>query len=377
MSLASDENHLSLPTENLRRYISDAVLPDFPAAFPMASGSRNGRRYDLLSTEPDFHRKLKKMTCLGNIWQARVAKFCEVEIPSSPISKPKSTGSTKQCPRITIPSPSFRVERFGWPPNLDEVESVNDATRAVLCTAERIISLLWPRRSEGFKFTDTPSSVLAPLSHPDLAIAAYSFYGRYGDDEASCLYDERTGIAVVSMPCWALGDNEMKEFTQCRTVGNFLRKLPPFQDPMVPGQEPPSFDKYQKIWAKLWDLCATRLGRAKCSQVIGRRNQFESGSVLKWVVFWLAAALNVRGTWLFSRDQAIFGVQSLSSEIPDVCDKDRMAPPEMHKVYTDPSGKFLEDVEWLKRIKRINTVEKDLTFKLQDHSEIWFTKFTS
>jgi hypothetical protein len=169
-------------------------------------------------------RKLRNVSiptsCFRHVWVVlnNVLPVCEEEMPSSTINKAKSFGRAKRHSRIVIPSPSFRVESYLWPVNLNEVESVNDATRAVLCTAERIVSLLWPKRSEGFKFMDTPYSSPATLSSLDHAIAAYSFYGRYGHDETSSFYDS-TRIVIISMPCLVLADHEMELFTECRTVG--------------------------------------------------------------------------------------------------------------------------------------------------------------
>lgn len=218
--------------DNLRRYLATCTLPLMQIArnapLPPPHGHKSHRNH--LHVRPESWRRLESMYPLDSDVENAVATWIENHIPAEPFDS-SEIDITEE--RLTIPCPSVVT------PSLDMMKKPDSVLRMVpwldslpLQTVQSTIHITFPQLLEwGFKSSNDPHD-------PDRDIYQY-FCWTINDVLPECC---ASTLIVAFQPPWILSDQDIKEFSQCRSI-------PPFRK--TGNMYPSTLDSHHRVWAKV------------------------------------------------------------------------------------------------------------------------------
>ncbi|KAJ6630775.1 hypothetical protein B0H10DRAFT_2160169 [Mycena sp. CBHHK59/15] len=308
-------------TDNLRCYLRETTLPpmtnDLAAPKMPPAGHKSHQNH--LKVRPQAWRRLESIYSFKDIsMDAIVVSWIDSEIPE------ESLGIDDEDPlngeRFTIPCPPiFNIPFHNERRPTDIMRLSPWLDNLPLMTVQRTLHLLYPEtRPWGFILSDENDS--------DRKLFQYFMWSPTpsGVEMTPAMLAEvgRKSVVVAFQPPWILSEQDLKEFSQCRS-------FPPFR---VPGNAfPTPLESKERLWAKMWDACVTRntpwFVLTSYNQWVfgafsaGWTAAFVTGvynfdtfspTVLEWLTFWVASAMRLKG-W---------------RQLPKVCDEPPYHPHE-------------------------------------------------
>ncbi|KAJ7940665.1 hypothetical protein B0H13DRAFT_2226032 [Mycena leptocephala] len=309
-------------TDNLRNYLRQTKLPQMTndAMAPKMPPPGHKSHQNHLSARSQAWRRLESIYSLTDIsMPAIVMSWINSHIPDTSLGIDDEDPLTGE--RLTIPSPPvFNIPFHNERRPTDIMRLSPWLDNLPLMTVQRTIHLLYPEtRPWGF--------ILGDENDSDRKIFQYFMWTLSAPDEAMAparlAEIGRRSVVVAFQPPWILSEQDIKEFSQCRS-------FPPFR---VPGNAfPTELESKERLWAKIWDACV-----AKNTPwfVLTSYNQWVFGAfsagwtaafvtgvynfdalrptVIEWLTFWVASAMRLQG-W---------------RTIPKVCDEPPYLPNEI------------------------------------------------
>jgi len=358
-----------LPRDNLQRFVLEALPFKMNIASTSPKIPQPGERiqpvtFAILSHKPDSRRKLKEICLLQppEAMRNRIKRF-QSSIPSRPLP---DQGYDVE---LNMDAASFSIIQT-IRPRLQYIDELISWVMSIASTAERILKLTWPEETAGY------------VSYvPDL-VPIWRFKPGYTDNdicrniawkkvrgESESLKESATKMIVMIMAPWALGDLEMRDFIE---LGTFVPYDIPEED-----KPPQTYKRVEKVWAKLWDDCASKhcqffavtnydcwvfgvfvkgTTRAICSPIIKAHDK--ESTVLQWLMFWMASSIKLPRTWTppaFER----YGN-------PDIADPEDVA----ERLIDDDS---MSHEDWLKTHLKEDTTDYWGTYEVA--TNVWYTSF--
>ncbi|KAJ7109350.1 hypothetical protein C8R44DRAFT_284984 [Mycena epipterygia] len=317
-------------TDNLRCYLRETKLPQMTndALAPKMPPTGHKSHQNHLQVRPQAWRRLESIYSFKDIsMDDIVVSWIDSHIPDTSLGVEDEDPLTGE--RLTIPCPPiFQIpsHRERRPTDIMRLSPWLD--NLPLMTVQRTIHLLYPEtRSWGFILNDENDS--------DRKIFQYFMWSLSPQEEmtpARVAEIGRKSVVVAFQPPWILSEQDIKEFSQCRS-------FPPFR---VPGNAfPTPLESKERLWAKIWDACVARntpwFVLTSYNQWVfgvfsaGWTAAFVTGvcnfdayspTCLEWLTFWVASAMRLKG-W---------------RAIPKVCDEPPYLPREVPCTVYDAMG---------------------------------------
>ncbi|KAJ7155992.1 hypothetical protein C8R43DRAFT_1087364 [Mycena crocata] len=327
-------------TDNLRCYLRETKLPQMTndAMAPKMPPAGHKSHQNHLQVRPQAWRRLESIYSFNDlsmddivqlIWPT-YRKFSGIDshIPDTSLGVEDEDSLTGE--RLTIPcTPVFNIPFHNERRPTDIMRLSPWLDNLPLMTVQRIIHLLYPEtRPWGFVLNDENDS--------DRKIFQYFLWSlpQFDADTTPAMHAEigRKSVVVAFQPPWILSEQDIKEFSQCRS-------FPPFR---VPGNAfPTPLESKERLWAKIWDACVSKntpwFVLTSYNQWVfgvfsaGWTAAFVTGvcdfnayspTVVEWLTFWVASAMRLKG-W---------------RGIPKVCDEPLYLPCEVPCTVYDISG---------------------------------------
>ncbi|KAJ7709933.1 hypothetical protein B0H17DRAFT_1191069 [Mycena rosella] len=291
-------------TDNLRGYLRETKLPqmtnDTMAPKMPPTGHKSHQNH--LKVRPEAGRRLESIYSFQDIsMDDIVVSWIDSHVPD------RSMGVEDEDPltgeRLTIPCPPvFNIPFHNERRPTDIMRLSPWLDNLPLMTVQRTIHLLYPEtRPWGFILSDENDS--------DRKIFQYFMWTLSPLDEqmppARLAEIGHKSVVVAFQPPWILSEQDIREFSQCRS-------FPPFR---VPGNAFPTLlESKERLWAKIWDAC---VARNTPWFVLTSYNQWVFGAfsagwtaafvtgvcdynaysptVIEWLTFWVASAMRLKG----------------------------------------------------------------------------------
>ncbi|KAJ7449782.1 hypothetical protein FB451DRAFT_737367 [Mycena latifolia] len=289
-------------TDNLRCYLRETKLPQMTndAMAPRMPPTGHKSHQNHLKVRPQAWRRLESIYSFQDISMDDIVVSYS-HIPDTSLGVEDEDPLTGE--RLTIPCPPvFNIPFHNERRPTDIMRLSPWLDNLPLMTVQRTIHLLYPEtRPWGFILNDENDS--------DRKIFQYFMWSLAPLDEemtpARLAEIGRKSVVVAFQPPWILSEQDIKEFSQCRS-------FPPFR---VPGNAfPTPLESKERLWAKIWDACVARntpwFVLTSYNQWVfgvfsaGWTAAFVTGvcdynayspTVIEWLTFWVASAMRLKG----------------------------------------------------------------------------------
>ncbi|KAJ7774799.1 hypothetical protein B0H16DRAFT_74878 [Mycena metata] len=292
-------------TDNLRGYLRETMLPSMTldARAPnMPPPGHKSHQNHLKTVRPEAWRRLESIYPFASIsMDDIVISWIDSHIPCTSLGVEDEDSLTGE--RITIPCPPvFNIPFHNERRPTDIMRLSPWLDNLPLMTVQRIMHLLYPEtRRWGFSLNDDNDS--------DRKIFQYFVWSLPAPEEgiAPAMLAEigRKSIVVAFQPPWILSEQDIKEFSQCRS-------FPPYR---LPGNAfPTGLESKERLWAKIWDACVSRktpwfvltsynqwvfgvFSAGWTAAFVSGVHNFDSLSptIIEWLTFWVASAMRLQG----------------------------------------------------------------------------------
>jgi len=290
-------------TDNLRCYLREATLPlmtnDAMAPKMPPPGHKSHQNH--LKVRPQAWRRLESIYPLvDQSMTAIVSSWIDAHIPETSLGIEDEDALTGE--RITVPHrPIFNIPFHNERRPTDIMRLSPWLDNLPLMTVQRIIHLLYPATQRwGFFLCDGNDS--------DRKIFQFFMWSRPPNEGMSPEELVKIGnksIVVAFQPPWILSEQDIKEFSQCRS-------FPPFR---VPGNAfPTPLESKERLWGKIWDACVSRntpwfvltsynhwvfgaFSEGWTAAFVTPVYNFNAvcPTVMEWLTFWVASAMRLKG----------------------------------------------------------------------------------
>ncbi|KAF8522826.1 hypothetical protein JB92DRAFT_3094165 [Gautieria morchelliformis] len=297
---------------NLRLYLRQATLPAMECT-RYCPHLNNPEVYNSttnlfkLTPKPESTRKLRMILhLLPAVIDKKIASFM-MKIPDKPIPGAHDTAYHRPT-SLCMPASSFAIE-FNPPKGISDVITMTSWVNRPVLTAERVLDIVWPEATKGYSMMIQQMEPEFRRSREAELYRLYSYKQCRGVDQND-IQEPVCKMVIAQLIPWAFTPKNMDDFLRVKGLPAFSAKTP------VDTENPPRYDRAEKIWAKLWDDCSLKKcpyfvltvydywifgvfvkgwTTAVVSDAIKRTD--EKPSVLQWLVFWLASSMKIEGSW--------------------------------------------------------------------------------
>ncbi|KAK7014884.1 microtubule associated protein [Favolaschia claudopus] len=291
-------------TDNLRCYLREATLPPMandPNAPQMPPAGHKSHQ-NHLKVRPQSWRRLENIFSFEDKSMAIiVSSWIDAHIPETSLGVEDEDPVTGE--RLAVPGPAiFDIPYQKERRPSDIIRLIPWLDNLPLMTVQRVVHLLYPAtRRWGFFYCDE--------SNNDRNLLQYFMWSLLlppdeMDPETLAEIGPKS-ILIAFQPPWILSDQDIKEFSECRS-------FPPFR---VPGNAfPTPLESRERLWGKIWDACVAKntpwfVLTSYNKWVFGAFSEgwtaafvtpvyaFDAvcPTVLEWLTFWVASAMRLRG----------------------------------------------------------------------------------
>ncbi|KIY46550.1 hypothetical protein FISHEDRAFT_60314 [Fistulina hepatica ATCC 64428] len=290
------------PVSNLRLYLCNAVLPcillpndkrELVTAYVGHKSHQND-----LSVQSETWRTLDQVVMFDmDFLKNEIINWLQF-FPSAPLKGATEDGLMLQCPEHFPPNVGLQMALSMFEPARNTTIMWTWINGLLMRTATRILSLVYPDETHRYDFTPL---LLDPkddeLMH---AMLWCTDIDRRRTDPISLDMQKRSVLIVTQCP-WILSDTDLALFAR---AGRFPTGLEALQ-----------YNRGHRLWAKIWDLCASNNCRFFVvnnynSWVFGAfsdgmhgafvtnvfRFDSQNPSVLTWLTYWLSSAAVLAGS---------------------------------------------------------------------------------
>lgn len=270
---------------NLRLYLRQAMLPEMNCT-RFCPHVNNPEVYNAttdlfqLSPKPESTRKLRQvlhfvpevvnkrinackilllLDCCACHCSDTPSLLVMLRIPCKPILGVHDTAYDRPA-TLLIPAESFDIT-FHAPNGIYDIPTMSYWMNRPLLTVERVLSLVWPKETEGYRMVGKPYL----YADQDADLYKPYFYRKCRGVSRSTLQESTCKMLIAQLIPWALTPQNMEDFLRVTGVlslflGNYsvinsCRKLPAFSvDHDTNVNDPPKYNRSHKIWAKVRSL---------------------------------------------------------------------------------------------------------------------------
>ncbi|KAJ7275365.1 hypothetical protein B0H12DRAFT_1199468 [Mycena haematopus] len=290
-------------TDNLRCYLRETTLPQMTndAMAPQMPPPGHKSHQNHLKVQPQVWRRLESIySFTDQAMTGIVSSWIDSHVPDTSLGIEDEDNITGE--RITVPhAPIFNIPFHNERRPTDIMRLSPWLDNLPLMTVQRVMHILYPAtQSWGFFLCDENDN--------DRKIFQYFMWSLPPDEgraPETPTHVGRKSIVVAFQPPWILSEQDIKEFSKCRS-------FPPFR---MPGNAfPTPLESKERLWGKIWDTCVSRntpwfVLTSYNHWVFGA---FSGGwtaafvspvyafnavcpSVMEWLMFWVASAMRLKG----------------------------------------------------------------------------------
>ncbi|KAJ7172503.1 hypothetical protein C8R46DRAFT_1161910 [Mycena filopes] len=292
-------------TDNLCEYLRAGRLPQMTndaMAPQMPPPGHKSHQNHMKTVRPEAYRRLESIYAFASISvHDMVMAWIDSHIPCTSLGVEDEDPLTGERPTIPCP-PVYDIPFHSERRPTDIMRLSPWLDNLPLMTVQRIIHLLYPEtRAWGFTLNDENDN--------DRKIFQYFVWSLPTTEEgmgAAMLAEiGRKSIVVAFQPPWILSEQDIKEFSECRS-------FPPFR---APGNAfPKELDSRERLWAKLWDACVSKktpwfvltsynhwvfgvFSAGWTAAFVSGVQAFDtvSPTITEWLTFWVASAMRLQG----------------------------------------------------------------------------------
>ena len=139
-----------------------------------------------------------------------------LKIPDKPIPGGHDYSYTRPA-NISIPARSFKVQ-FVPPRGICDVPTMSNWIRSPLLTAERTLSLVWPKETEDFCIVTDGRVPRTRAAAWDAELYRPFFFRRFRGFGETGLKDSACKMVIAALIPWALTPQNVDDFVRVRSV---------------------------------------------------------------------------------------------------------------------------------------------------------------
>ncbi|KAF8275041.1 hypothetical protein EI94DRAFT_22219 [Lactarius quietus] len=281
-------------TENLRLYLSQAILPRMKVsrnAPPLPPSGHRSHNIGL-TTRPERCRRLEFMSQDLDV-EIDVPNYISQVVPDHPLKDGDYDAEIGNAFRIPC-NPTFDIPQPPIFPPTDLDCFASWLVYLPLTTVERAMHLVHP--------TSQPWSFVHQSG--DMDDAHFKYYAWELAPCNPCTSGRKTTAIVMSMPPWSLTPTDLECFSACK-------EFPLFNES---GRTRLKDD--ERIWGKLYDICVSRncpyfvvtnyygwvfgvFSKGWSTAFVGKVQKYDDRepTVLEHLLYWLSSSMNEPGTY--------------------------------------------------------------------------------
>ncbi|KAJ6496653.1 hypothetical protein C8R47DRAFT_973464 [Mycena vitilis] len=288
-------------TDNLQGYLRETTLPlmtnDPNAPDNPPRGHKSHKNH--LQVQSQATRRLKDIYNFADesLFIA-VTSWIDSNVPHTSLGIEDEDPDTGEKLSIASQSPVFNIPFHSERRPSDMMRLTPWLDNLPLMTVQRTIHILYPESYPWeFRLCDDDGN--------DRKMFQYFIWSGPIPHEEMALDIDHKSVLVAFQPPWILSEQDIKEFSQCRS-------FPPFR---VPGNAfPTRLESKERLWAKIWDACVAKNTRwfvltsynqwvfgvfsnGWTAAFVSTVQNFDSVSptIIEWLTFWVASAMHFKG----------------------------------------------------------------------------------
>ncbi|KAI0306599.1 hypothetical protein B0F90DRAFT_1691319 [Multifurca ochricompacta] len=283
-------------TENLRFYLSQAVLPlmKMPRNAPRLPPSGHRSHNIGLSTRPERYRRLELVSQgLGIDVEVEVPNYSGHVVPDHPLEEGDCNSETGIAIRIPC-NPTFDIPQPPMIPPTDLDRFASWLVYLPLQTTERAMHLVHPK-SRPWSFV---------CQNGDMDDAHFKYYAWELEPCVPSTSGRKTTVIVMAMPPWTLTPTDLQCFAACKEF------------PLFNESRRARFNDDERIWGKLYDICLSRdspyfvvtnyygwvfgvFSKGWSTAFVGKVQTYADlkPTILQYLLYWLSSSMNEPGTY--------------------------------------------------------------------------------